>query len=237
MIIAEEKKYFHGDVLLKGVVAKNSDDTGIRPGVMIIHDWSGCNDFAKEQARLLAAKGYVAFAIDMYGDGRVGQTNEEKEKLMQPLISHRGLLRERVELALNTFTQIPEVDASAIAVIGFCFGGLCALDLARTGADIRGVVSFHGLLNADAYFETKAIKAKVLVLHGYDDPMVTPKAVNEFCEEMTKGKADWQVLMFGNTSHAFTNPLANDPNLGTIYNPQTARRAFAQMHMLFEEIF
>jgi dienelactone hydrolase len=237
MIITEEKKYSHGDVELKGLIAKNADDTGMRPGVMIIHDWSGCNESAKEQARLLAAKGYVAFAIDMYGDGRVGQTNEEKEKLMQPLVSNRVLLRERVELALTTFTQTPEVNANAIAVIGFCFGGLCALDLARTGADIQGVVSFHGLLNADTHFKTKSIKAKVLVLHGYDDPMVTPKSVNEFCEEMTKAKADWQVLMFGNTSHAFTNPLANDPNLGTIYNPLTSRRAFAQMHTFFEEIF
>lgn len=237
MILTQEKNYLHGDVLLKGLIAKNSDKDSIRPGVLIVHDWSGCNDFAKEQAKILASRGYIAFAVDMYGDGQVGQTNEEKQALMHPLISNRSLIRERMQLALNTLTELPQVNSDAIAVIGFCFGGLCALELARSGADIQAVVSFHGLLNADEKLQTNVVKAKVLVLHGYNDPMVSPEVVNQFCHEMTKAQADWQVHVYGNTSHAFTNPLANDPNLGLIYNPETSRRAFAQMYALFEECF
>lgn len=237
MILTQEKTYLHGDEVLKGLMAKNSDNESIRPGIIIVHDWSGCNDFAKEQAKILASQGYIAFAVDMYGEGRVGQTNEEKQALMEPLISNRNLIRERLQLALNTLLEIPQVNSDAIAVIGFCFGGLCALELARSGADIQGVVSFHGILNADSQLQTHPIKARVLVLHGYNDPMVTPDVVNHFCQEMTKAQADWQTHIYGDTSHAFTNPLANDPSLGLIYNHQTARRAYAQMHALFEEIF
>jgi len=130
-----------------------------------------------------------------------------------------------------------EVDSSRIAVIGFCFGGLCALDLARSGANILGVVSFHGLLNKPSEHNRHKIKAKVLALHGYDDPMVTPKHVNDFCKEMTDAGVDWQMHMYGHTQHAFTNPQAHDKTLGTIYNAQAEHRSLQAMSNFLQELF
>ena len=235
MIISEEKIYQHGAVTLKGWIFYTPSQEP-KPGIIVAHDWTGCGDMAKERARLLAEQGYVAFAIDMYGEGRMGQTNEEKQALMLPIISNRALLRERMIVALTVLKESPQVKANYIAAIGFCFGGLCVLDLARTGADIKAVVSFHGLLHQDTEFHSKEIKANVLVLHGYDDPMVSSADVQQFCAEMTTLKAKWQMNIYGNTSHAFTNPLAHDHQLGLVYEPDTARKAFQAMDALFSEV-
>ncbi len=235
MIISEEKIYQHGAVTLKGWIFYMPSQEP-KPGIIVAHDWTGCADLAKERARLLAEQGYVAFAIDMYGEGRVGQTNEEKQALMLPIVSDRALLRDRMIVALEVLKKSPQVKANVIAAIGFCFGGLCVLDLARSGADIKAVVSFHGLLHQDADFQAQEIKANVLVLHGYEDPMVSSADVERFCAEMTALKAKWQINIYGNTSHAFTNPLAHDHQLGLVYQPDTARKAFQAMDALFSEV-
>ena len=235
MIISEEKIYQHGAVTLKGWIFYTPSQD-LRPGIIVAHDWTGCGEMAKERARLLAEQGYVAFAIDMYGAGRIGQSNDEKQALMLPIVSDRVLLRERMLVALDVLKALPQVKAEFVAAIGFCFGGLCVLDLARTGVDIKAVVSFHGLLHQDADFQAQEIKANVLVLHGHDDPMVSSVDLEQFGDEMTALKAKWQMNIYGNTSHAFTNPLANDHQLGLVYEPDTARKAFQAMDALFSEV-
>lgn len=229
--------YQHGQQKLIGYRAYNPRQTGKRPAVLVVHDWSGRNDFACAKAEWLAELGYLGFAVDMYGEGKTGNTTEEKSALMQPLVSDRALLRDRLLAALTTLGQMPEVDSQRIAVIGFCFGGLCALDLARSGVELAGAVSFHGLLSAPDELPTRPVKAKILALHGYEDPMVRPEAVEAFCQEMTAAKADWQVHCYGNTYHAFTNPLAHDPKLGLFYNSLAERRAFQAMENFLTEVF
>jgi dienelactone hydrolase len=156
---------------------------------------------------------------------------------MQPFIDNRGMLQQRIKAALATVRLMPWVDDNNIAAIGFCFGGLCVLDLARTGADIKGVVSFHGLLGAPDNISGQAIKAKVLALHGHDDPMGPPEQVLAFEQEMTAAGADWQVHVYGNTVHAFTNPLANTPEFGMVYQANADRRSWVAMRHFLEEIF
>lgn len=228
--------YHHDNKEFHGFVAFDLKNTQPRGAVLVAHDWSGQNNFARQKAEMLAKMGYVGFAIDMYGEGRTGNTTEEKMALMQPVIEDRSLLRSRIKAALDALIALPQVDSNRIGAIGFCFGGLCVLDLARSGANVKGVVSFHGLLNKPENLPDEKIKAKVLALHGYDDPMVRPEAVNAFCEEMTKAQVDWQLHQYGHTKHAFTNPDAHDENLGTIYNALAERRSLQAMTDFFEEI-
>lgn len=228
--------YHHGEQELHGYLAYNDEIDEPQPAVLVVHDWSGRNTFACNKAEMLAKMGYLGFAVDMYGQGRVAETNDEKMALMQPLAGDRRWLRERIQAAFDAVTALPEVDSNRVAAIGFCFGGLCVLDLARSGADLKGVVSFHGLLDKPDDLKNNPIQAKILALHGYDDPMVPPHVVNAFCEEMTKAQVDWQVHQYGRTQHAFTNPDAHDETLGTIYNPLAEKRAMESMRNFFAEI-
>ncbi|MDF1758488.1 MAG: dienelactone hydrolase family protein [Legionellaceae bacterium] len=228
----------HDNQTLLAHVAFDESKKGTRPGVLVFHDWSGRNEFACKQAESLAAKGYVGFAADLYGDAKIGKTTEEKISLMTPLSENRPYLLERITLAYQELCALPQVDETKTAAIGFCFGGICVLDLARSGEKLSGVASFHGLLNPPTSNTTPStITSKVLVLHGYEDPMVKPDIVIDFCDEMTKAKADWQVQMYGHTKHAFTNPEANDPEMGTIYNDVASKRAFAAMDYFLKEVF
>lgn len=227
-------EYQDGNTLLEAYLAIPAGDK--KPVVLVSHDWSGKNDFARQTADELAKLGYIGFALDMYGKGCIGETKEEKIALMTPLMQNRGLLQQRINAALNTAKTLPQADTTRIAAIGFCFGGLCVLDLARSGAELNGVVSFHGLLGAPGTPQ-QTIQAKILALHGYDDPMATPDQVTEFGNEMTALHADWQLHMYGNTKHAFMNPQANDPALGLAYQPATAARAWRQMKDFLSEIF
>ncbi|KTC97718.1 dienelactone hydrolase family protein [Legionella erythra] len=229
--------YHHGEQELHGFLAYDDSHDRQRPAVLVAHDWTGRNDFACKKAEMLAKMGYLGFALDMYGHGRLGETTDEKMGLMQPLANDRLLLRDRINAAFDAVIAMPEVDNNRVAAIGFCFGGLCVLDLARSGVPLKGVVSFHGLLNKPKELHTHPISAKILALHGYDDPMVRPDQVTEFCQEMTDAQVDWQVYMYGHTEHAFTNPEAHDMQLGTIYNPVAERRALKAMDNFLQEIF
>jgi dienelactone hydrolase len=234
----EALEYFDEDTMLSGFLAYDKSYEDQRPAVMVVHDWSGCNEFACKKAEEIALElGYVGFALDMYGNAKIGNTHEEKTQLMQPLLQNRSLLRKRILAGFNALKKIAVVDTQKIAVIGFCFGGLCALDLARSGADAKGVVSFHGLLNAPEAIQNERITAKILALHGYEDPMVPPELVNSFAREMTEAGADWQINMYGNTKHAFTNPVANDQALGLVYNTLADQRSWIAMKCFFAEIF
>jgi dienelactone hydrolase len=227
--------YLHGDTHCEGFMAYGDEKK--RPLVLVVHDWTGRNAHAENKAQLMTQWGYVGFAVDMYGEGRNGQNTDEKRSLMEPLMSDRNIIRQRLTAAITAAKKFPFVEAEKIAIIGFCFGGLCALELARSGDSILGAVSVHGLLHQDSKLQSKPISAKILALHGYDDPMVPPDQIINFAHEMTACKADWQCHLYGNTMHAFTNPLANDKNFGTVYNPVADKRAFDTISHFLKEIF
>ncbi|OGT60564.1 MAG: carboxymethylenebutenolidase [Gammaproteobacteria bacterium RIFCSPHIGHO2_12_FULL_43_28] len=229
--------YHDGEHLLEAYMAFDDRTTTPKPAVIVVHDWSGKNEFARKKADELAELGYIGFACDMFGKGVLGTTKEEKSALIQPLLQDRQRLQQRMLAAVNTLLEFNQVDKEKIGAIGFCFGGLCVLDLARTGTDIKGVVSFHGLFSPPENHKHQLIKAKVLALHGYDDPMGTPDQVMSFATEMTKAKADWQIHMYGNTMHAFTNPEANDPSFGTVYDKKADIRSWIAMKDFFGEVF
>ena len=226
-----------GDVVLEGYLAWDDTNTDRRPGVLIAHAWAGRSEFEEGKAESLAELGYVGFALDLYGKGKRGSNAEENTALMQPLLDDRKTLQRRMTLALEQIRKQEIVDASRVAAMGFCFGGLSVLDLARTGADLSGVASFHGLFNSPGNTANNRINASVLVMHGWDDPMAKPDQVLALAEELTAMGADWQIHGYGNTMHAFTNPAANDPGFGTVYNERADRRSWQSLQLFLAEIF
>lgn len=229
--------YHHGQLELHGFLALEEKFKPPRPAILIAHDWSGRNEFACAKAKILAEMGYIGFALDMYGNGRIGASTHEKKALMEPLVNDRLLLRERIRAAYDAVIGMPEVDNNQIGIIGFCFGGLCALDLARSGAEIKAVVSFHGFLNKPRDMPNAKIAAKILALHGYADSMVRPEQVSEFCQEMAEAKVDWQLHIYGNAQHAFSNPDAHDVQLGIVYNKKAEQRAWQATRNFLQEVF
>lgn len=230
-------EYRDGEDVLEGLLAWDDSVSGPRPGVLVSHAWSGRSDYEEGKAVALAGLGYAAFALDLYGKGVRGSNPDENSALMQPFLDDRAMLQQRLLLSLATMRSQVEVDESKVAAIGFCFGGLCVLDIARTGEALAGVVSFHGLLGAPGNTEGNTIRAKVLVLHGWDDPMATPDSVIALSQELTAMGADWQLHAYGNTLHAFTNPAANDKVMGTVYNADADRRSWIAMQNFLEELF
>ena len=230
-------EYRDGDSLLEGRIAWDDRFPGPRPGVLVAHAWGGRSDFEDGKADYLAGQGYAGFALDLYGKGNRGSNPEENAALMQPFLDDRAMLQQRLSASLGAMRGLPDVDANRVAAIGFCFGGLCVLDLARTGEDVAGVVSLHGLLGAPGNTADNKISAKVLALHGWDDPMATPDHVKALASELTAMGADWQLHAYGNTMHAFTNPAANAPDMGTVYNAAADKRSALAMTNFLEELF
>lgn len=227
-------------VACEGFVAVPAGLARPAPVVLVGHAWAGQDDFARARAQELAELGYIGFAIDVYGKGRRGSNAEENAALMTPFMKDRAMLRARLLAALEAAKRVPQADPHRVAAIGFCFGGLCALDLARAApSGLRGVVSFHGLFAPPAIGGQLGaqgrISASVLCLHGYDDPMCTPDAVVALAKEMTDAGADWEIDMYGHTVHAFTNPAANDPSFGTVFKRKASDRAFAKMRLFLAE--
>ena len=223
-------------ILLEGYLAWD-DTVGTVPAVAVAHTWAGRGEFEEAKARALAEEGYVGFAVDMYGRGILGTSVEENTALMTPLMQNRAVLQQRISRGIEVLREQPEVDANRVAAMGFCFGGLCVLDLARAGSDVLGVVSFHGLFNAPEGMASVPIPAKVLCLHGYDDPMAQPESMLALASELTAAGADWQVHAYGNTLHAFTNPNAADPEMGTVYNADADRRSWQALGNFLDELF
>jgi dienelactone hydrolase len=237
MIKEQTIQYESDGSIFEGVIVFDDTNNNKRPAVLISHAWGGQGEFDVMKARSLAELGYIGFAIDLYGKGIRGTTPEENAKLMQPLLEDRNLLQSRLLASVETLRTIPEVAPDYIAAMGFCFGGLCVLDLARTGEDIRGVISLHGLFIPTGSTESKNIKAKVLAIHGNEDPMVPAEAVQALAKELTAAGADWQIHVYGNTQHAFTNPQANDHDRGTVYNADADRRSWLACLNFLDEIF
>ena len=205
------------------------------PGVLVFHAWAGRSDFENNKASALASLGYTGVAVDLFGKGVLGQPADENGKLIEPFVSDRAMLQKKLADNIAMAKALPEVDGDALAAIGFCFGGLCVLDIARSGGDVKGVVSFHGLLGAPGNTIDK-INAKILALHGWDDPMAPPADVEALGAELNTAGADWQLHAYGGTMHAFTNPAANDPDFGTVYSPDADRRSWAAMAAFLKEV-
>ncbi len=230
----EKITYQSGDQSFEGFLAQPEGDSN--PCVLIAHTWAGRDAFVEEKAKLLTELGYAAFAIDMYGEGKIGTSNEENAGMMQPLLDDREELARRALASLDAVSKIDNIDASKIVIMGYCFGGLVAMDLARTGVDIKGAVSFHGFL-AGPENSTNEIKAKILALHGDSDPMVGQDQIESFRQEMTSKKVDWQLHVFGGAMHSFTNPEANDPDFGAVYSKNADERSWKIFTDLLMELF
>jgi dienelactone hydrolase len=228
-------EYRDGETLLEGFLCYDEALPGPRPTVLICHAYGGRDEFVERKARRLAWQGYACFALDNYGKGKVGKTPEEGKALMTPFMQDRRKLLSRLQAGLAVAKGMPIVDANRIAVMGFCFGGLCALDFARANADVRGVASFHGLLKPSGFTEPK-IRAKVLILHGYDDPLAPPEDVLAIASELTAAGADWQLHAYGHTVHAFTNPKAADRAGGKQYDEAADRRSWHALEEFLAEV-
>lgn len=236
-MITKTIDYQDGDTQLEGYLAYNETGAPL-PAVLVAHDWSGRREFACKAAERIAAMGYAGFALDMYGKGIFGRDGdtEGNAALMNPYASDRILLRQRINAALRAVRAFSQVDAARIAAMGYCFGGMCVLELARSGADVAGVISIHGIF-APGNAANEKISAKVLCLHGHDDPMVPPEQVLAFEKEMTDAGVDWQMHVYGGTQHAFTNPAANNPDFGTVYKEVAEKRAYQSVANFLNELF
>ncbi len=231
-------EYKQGDTTLEGFVACDNAIQGARPGVLVVHQWMGLTDYEKKRAEMLAQLGYVAFCADIYGKGVRPQTREEAAAQAGKFRNDRELLRARVNAGLEALRQQPLVDPKRMAAIGYCFGGTTVLELARSGAELKGVVSFHGGLNSPNPADGKNIRCKVLALHGADDPTVTPPDLAAFENEMRAGGVDWQLVKFGGAVHGFTQWNAgNDNTKGVAYNERADKRSWEYMKQFFAEIF
>ena len=237
MITTKKITYSNTKETFQGVLAWNASIPTKRPMVLVAHAFLGQSQFEEAQAIALAKLGYVGFAIDMYGEGKRATTVEESRALMNELNTNRPLLLERIALALQTAKAFEFADPNNIAAIGFCFGGKCVLDLARSGASLKGIASFHGVYDPPHLTDHTPIKASVLILHGWDDPLATPEQTVALAKELTARKADWTISTYGNTGHAFTNPKANSPETGKFFHKKAADRSWKSLTNFLEELF
>lgn len=224
---------------MEGFIAV-SDSTQLKqPLVIVIHDWKGSREFDQQKARYFAEQGFVAFAVDLYGVGKRGKDddNELNNKLYTALLSQRAVIVPRLQAAIDCAQKNANIDHNKIMLLGFCMGGLCALDYARSGAKAAGIVSIHGNLTPPENARHTKIQAKILALHGHEDKGLPPEKVIAFETEMTKSGADWQLHTFGNTYHSFTNPKANDIAAGLIYSSSADARTWGLVQLFTNEIF
>jgi dienelactone hydrolase len=239
-IRTETVEYRQDGAVLEGYLAYDDSIKGPRPGVLVVHEWWGINDYIKRRTGQLAELGYVAFAADIYGKGSRAKTREEAGALAGKFRggTDRNLLRARVNAGLDVLKNNPLVDPKRVAAVGYCFGGTAVLELARSGADVAGVVSFHGGLGTPDTSDAKNIKGKVLALTGADDPSAKPEQVIAFEDEMRKAGVDWYLVSYSNAVHGFTNPEnGSDNSRGAAYNEKADKRSWQAMKDFFEEIF
>lgn len=238
MMKTESVEYRRGDLIFRGFLADDPARVSTRPGVLVVHEAWGLGDFAKQRAERLAEMGYVAFAVDMFGDGKQASSIEEGLGWTKALRADVDELRTRIRLAHDVLASRPEVDGTKIAGIGYCFGGTSVLELARSGAPVSGVVSFHGALATMKPAERGMIRAKILSMTGDDDPFIPLSQVSAFIEEMKTAQADYQATVYGGVKHAFTNPRAGDRGVpGLAYDRNADERSWKAMHAFFQEIF
>jgi dienelactone hydrolase len=231
-------EYKQGDTALAGVLVWDDAVKPPRPGVLVVHQWLGLTDYEQHRAEMLAQLGYVAFCADIYGKGVRPANTKEAGVEATKFKSDRQLLRARVVAALDVLKKSNLVDTKRIAAIGYCFGGTAVIELARSGAELNGVVSFHGGLDSPTPADGKNIKCKVLACHGADDPFEKPQDLAAFENEMRDAKVDWRLIKYGGAVHSFTQPMAgNDNSKGAAYNERADKRSWEDMQAFFAEIF
>ncbi len=231
-------KYSHGDLPCEGLVARQANLTMPAPVVVVCHHWNGRDELMDRQADRIAQLGYIAFAADIYGSHQTSTEHDGCAALMNPLIADRAMLRERLRATIDAARRIPGADGRRIVVTGFCFGGLCALDAARACLPgVVGVAAFHGLFMPPNIGTQQRITAKVLAMHGYDDPMAKPESVLALAKELTDAAAHWEIDLYGNTVHAFTNPHQHNRAAGTAFDQTICNRAFTRLESFLRECF
>jgi dienelactone hydrolase len=234
----EPVEYRQGDAVLEGLSVYDNATPGKRPGVLVVHQWKGLSAYEHKRAEMLARLGYNVFAVDIYGKGVRPQSMAEAAAQAGKYKGDRALLKARVRAGFEQLRNHPRTDPAHMAAIGYCFGGTTVLELARSGAELGGVVSFHGGLGTPNPKEAQNIKCKVLALHGADDPNVPPAEVQAFEEEMRRGGVDWQLVAYGGAVHSFTDSDAgNDNSKGAAYNEKADKRSWEAMKQFFSELF
>lgn len=227
--------YQDGKTLLEGFAVTPSENK--RPLVILCHAWRGRDDFICEKAKQIAEWGYAAFALDIFGKGVLGKNREECIALKKPFLEDRRFLQKRLLKGYEQALLLPHIDRTRIVVLGFGFGGMCALDLARSGVDLKVAISIYGHFDAPKNCPQEPIQAKVLIAHGYSDPVSTLAELRLFEEELNQLGVDWQTHLYGNTYHAFATPSASDPKNGILYNPLSAKRTWSEVERFLKECF
>lgn len=240
-IQSKEVVYHEGDTVLKGYLVHDDNYKGRRPGVLVVHEWWGHNDYARNRARMLAALGYTALAVDMYGDGKQAGHPDDAGKFAGEAKKNMNTARARFLSAMNLLTNHSTVNPDKVAAIGYCFGGGIVLEMARMGVDLAGVVSFHGSLTTKTPAEKGKIKPRILVMNGADDPFVTKEQIDIFKQEMNQAGVDYSFIDYPGAKHSFTNPEADafgkQFNLPLQYNAEVDRKSWSRMQEFFNEIF
>ena len=232
-------KYQDSDLTCHGYMVYDENQSTPQPTILLVHAFDGITDHIKEYADKVAQAGYTVFAADMFGKGRTGKNLDECMGFIKPLFGDRAALKNRIFAAFNAAKEQSEIDEKKIAAMGFCFGGMSVLDLARAGADVKGVASLHGLFVAPEVLPEATMTAKVLILHGYDDPQVQPDQLPMIAKELNDKNVDWQFVYFSHTKHAYTEPRAAEigpPEFGREYNKVSAERAWQYCQDFFKEV-
>ena len=233
-------EYSADGVVMKGYLAHDETVKEKRPGVLVVHEWWGLNDYARKRARMLAGLGYTALAVDMYGDGRDATNPDEAGRLSSEIMKNPEIAKARFMAAMDFMKQQPTVDPSRIAAIGYCFGGGVVLNMARQGIDLKGVVSFHGSLAPIQPAQPGIVKAKVLVLNGADDKFIPPEQIEAFKQEMKSAGVDYQFFSYPGAVHSFTNPEATELGkkfkMAVAYNAEADRKSWDEMKNFFSTI-
>lgn len=240
-IRGEEITYQVGDTTLTGFIAYDANQKGKRPGVVIVHEWWGHNDYVRTRAHMLAKMGYTAFALDMYGNGKIANHPDDAGKFMNEVLSNAAIAQQRFEAAREILEQHETTNPDQTAAIGYCFGGAVVLQMARNGLDLNGVASFHGNLSTEAPAVEGQIQTKILVMHGADDPFVPEDQVKTFQMEMKGAAADIEFIAYAGAVHAFTNPgataMGEKFSLPLAYNEEADTKSWARLEKFLEEIF
>lgn len=240
-IVTTEVDYHSDGTTLKGFIAYDGNIEGKRPGVLIVHEWWGHNDYARKRARMIAELGYTALAVDMYGDGKQADHPDDAGKFAMELFNNIDLAEARFEAGLNLLKMQPTTDPDRIAAIGYCFGGGVVLHMARFGMELDAVVSFHGSLQTEHPAHPEKVKARLLVCNGEDDPLTTPEQIEAFKNEMSEAGVEYKFINYPGAVHSFTNPIAdsvgNKFNMPLAYNKEADQKSWAEMKALFSEVF
>jgi len=237
-VMTKTISYQEDGASLQGYLAYDNVLKGKRPGVLVVHEWWGLNDYARKRATQLAAMGYVAFALDMYGKDKVADHPEQAKEFMKKVTQNVDTWQKRALAGLEILKKQPNTDSNRIAAIGYCFGGSTVQQLAYSGADIRGIVSFHGSLIPPTESAVKQTKAKILICHGASDPYTKPEALQTYLTTMNASGIDWKMSIYAHAKHAFTNPDADNYGMAALgYNRTADRRSWEDMKQFFNEIF